>query len=200
MRDLGLLQHLHGRLDVAGEDRPQDHIGIAVDRFLRLRPRDTGAGLGVQLAERDLLLEDTARGIDLLDRQNDSVAEIAAGHRDASRYLADVDKLHVGGRRAAREQHQRRKHERQLRSSHESLPDDGPFADLRYYRRSACRKALTPVRRWAYIFRRYSVRPTAPAAGSIVHGLSLPILRSSATDISKMREQVGANRRQDARL
>src|SRR4051812_13593411 len=174
MRDLGLLQHLHGRLDVAGEDRPQDDIGIAVDRFLRLRPGDTGVGLGVQLAERDLLLEDTARGIDLLDRQNDSVAEIAAGHRDASRYLADIDKLHVGGRCAAREQHQRRKHERQLRSSHESLPDDGPFAGLRYYRRSACRKAVTPVTRWADIFRRYSVRPAAPAAGSIGMGYRYP--------------------------
>src|SRR4051794_19157048 len=103
-------------LYVAGEDRPQDDIGIAVDGLLRLRTGDTGIGLGVELAERDLLLENATRGIDLLDRQNDSVAEIATGHRDASRYLADIDKLHVGGGCAACEQHQRCKREPQLRS------------------------------------------------------------------------------------
>src|SRR6185437_13700343 len=108
--------------------------------------------LGVELAERDLLLENTARGIDLLDRQNDSVAEIATGHRDASRYLADIDKLHVGGGCAACEQHQRCKREPQLRSSHESLPDDGPFAGLRYLRRSACWIAVRPVRVGATLF------------------------------------------------
>jgi hypothetical protein len=107
MRDLGLLQHLHRRLDVAREDRPQDDIRIAVDRLLRLRTGDTGVGLGIELAERDLLLENTARGIDLLDRQDDPVAEITAGHRDASRYLPDIGKLHVGRRRTPRQHHQR---------------------------------------------------------------------------------------------
>ena len=51
------------------------------------------------------------------------------------------------------------------------------------------------ITRWGDIFRRYSVRPTATAAGSIGNGLSLPILRGSATDISRMREQIGADRR-----
>lgn len=49
-----------------------------------------------------------------------------------------------------------------------------PLAGLRYYRRSACRKAVAPVTRWADIFRRYSVRPTAPAAGSIGMGYRYP--------------------------
>ena len=73
---------------------------------LHLRARDPRIGLGVELAERDLLLENPARAIDLLDRQVDAVAKIAAGHGDASRYLADIHELHVGRRGPGCEQSQ----------------------------------------------------------------------------------------------
>src|SRR5215813_8989111 len=122
MRDLSLLQQLHGGLDVAGEDRPEDDVGIAVDRFLHLRAGDAGIGLGIELAERDLVLEDAARGVDLLDRQDDAVAEIAAGHCTASRYFSDIGKLDVGGNRGTRDQRQRRYREREIPSSHGTLP------------------------------------------------------------------------------
>ena len=75
---------------------PRIDVGIAVDRLLHLRAGDAGIGLGVSSVERDLLLEDAALGVDLLDRQDDAVAEIAAGHRDAARYLADIGELHLG--------------------------------------------------------------------------------------------------------
>ena len=107
MGDFGLLQERHGGLDVAGEDRPEDHVGIAVDCLLHLGARNARIGLGVQDAERDLLLEDATLGVDFLNRQDNPVTEISAGHRDATRNLADIGEPDVGGSRGAWDQHQR---------------------------------------------------------------------------------------------
>ena len=120
--NLGLLQHLHDDLDVAGEDRSEDHIRVAVDRLLHLRAGDTRVGLGVVLRQRDLLLEDAALGVELFDRQDDAVAEVAARHGDRAGYFAHIGELHIGGRRGARHQHQRRQGKRNLQPCHENPP------------------------------------------------------------------------------
>src|SRR5262249_47815628 len=90
--------------------------------LLHLRAGDARVGLGVELAERDLLAEDAALGVDLLDRQDDAVAEIAARHRDAAGDLAHVGQLHLGCRGGAGEHHERRQREPETQVTHHSLP------------------------------------------------------------------------------
>ena len=99
--ELGLLQHLHGNFDVAGEDRAHHHIGIAVDRLLHLRTSNAGIRLGVVERQVDLLFQDAPLGIELLHSQDDTIAEIAAGHGDGAGYFTDIGELHVRGCPAA---------------------------------------------------------------------------------------------------
>ncbi len=97
LRHLGLLDHLQRDLDVARQHRPEDHVRLAVDRLLHLRARDPGVGLRVVERQIELLPEHAAAGVDLLDREDDAVAEVAARDRELPGDLADIGELHLRG-------------------------------------------------------------------------------------------------------
>ena len=80
LRNLGLLREQHVDQHRAGEDRAENDVGLVVEHLLHLRARDAGVALGVEQRRVDLLAENAALGVDLLDRQQHAVAEIGAGH------------------------------------------------------------------------------------------------------------------------
>jgi hypothetical protein len=95
LRHFGLLDDLQRDLDVAREHRAEDRVRLAVDRLLHLRAGDAGIGLRVVEREIELLLEHSAAGVDLLDGEDDAIAEVSARYRQLSGDLADVGQLHL---------------------------------------------------------------------------------------------------------
>jgi len=96
LRHLGLLGEDHVHFHRTGEHRPEDHVGVAVDRLLHLGARDAGVALRVRLRRGYLAPEDAALRVDLVDREDRTVAEVGAGHRPRAGQLDDdghVDRL-----------------------------------------------------------------------------------------------------------
>ena len=68
LRHLGVGRHLQRGADRAGVDRAEDGDRLVVERALHGGARLAGIARGVDELELDLLAEDAARGVDLVDR------------------------------------------------------------------------------------------------------------------------------------
>ena len=90
LRHARLLRHHHVDDRRAGIDRSHDRIGARVDRLLHQRARGLRIGLSVHVGHLDLLAENAARRVDLVDGHMRAVVEVRAGDGAGARELADA--------------------------------------------------------------------------------------------------------------
>ena len=96
--DAGFGGERRGDLDRTGIAGAEQHVGIGVERLLHLGARDAGVGLRVGVGDDDLVAENAAGGVDLLDREVDAVLPVRADRRAAAgqfRHVGDLDVLGV---------------------------------------------------------------------------------------------------------
>ena len=88
------------RSRIAGTE--QD-VRFAIQRLLNLRARDAGVRLRIGVGDFDLVAENAALGIDLLDREIDAVFPVGADGGAAAREFGDVGELDSARRRESSE-------------------------------------------------------------------------------------------------